>query len=305
MLTMELAKAARRTLGSSYTVSIRPDFPHLITAPDILVGGEGRLVGFFVPHESEAQDATGLLVRLTLCRLGLPGHLKCVLVDRSHARRLGILDEDGWGEVQRHFDGFIQKGELDHALDDQLLHMGEPARVSPAFAATRQRCAQRYASLMNVSLAHYKLHASQKSPANLLSGLRQKFGYGHFLNRPWTLAGRSSEPDMLRNAKARPNVVQKNDRVVGYDAFEKQAHPVHALRFFVDVGVQYDYVLKDGIPEFRRPATKVLACHRLPLGKRDPLQLLRAAAFAGWAMAAVSTPAQAEAILQDLDSTLT
>jgi len=157
---------------------------------------------------------------------------------------------------------------------------------------------------MNVSLAHHKLNPSHKSPGNPLSGLMQKFAYGSFLDRPWALDGGSPEPHIHRNAKAWPRVVQKNDRVVGYESFEKQAHPVHALRFFVDLGVQYDYILRDGVPEFRRPATKLLACHKLPPGKRDPLKLMRAAAFAGWAMAAVFTPTQAEAILQDLDSRL-
>ena len=79
---------------------------------------------------------------------------------------------------------------------------------------------------------------------------------------------------------------------------------MQALRFFVDLSVQNDYVLRDGFPEFRRPATRVLAYRRLPPGKQDPLKLLRAAAFAGWAMIGVASAAEAEAIQQELDSQL-
>jgi hypothetical protein len=157
---------------------------------------------------------------------------------------------------------------------------------------------------MSINLAHYKLQPAQKSPRKLLSGLMEEFGYASFVNQPWAPVARSPKAGIKRNAKALLKVVQKNDRIVGYESFHEQAHPVHALRFFVDLAVQHDYVLRDGLPQFRRPATKVLIYHKLPSGKRDPFKLMRAAAFAGWAMVAISTPAQAEALLQDLDSKL-
>jgi hypothetical protein len=302
MLTVELAKAAQKTLGSTFTVSIRPDFPHLIAAPDIVVGGKGRLVGFFIPSESEARDVTGLLVRLALCRLGLPVHLRCVFVDKG----LGI-HKDGtskWDYVRPHFDSFVPASELRDSLDHELLSSGAGPRSDPAFAKTRHRCAQRSASLLNVSVSHHKAHSAQRSSTSLLVRLMDQSGYSDCVTRPWLLGSGSGTPGNIRSSSARIKAVAKNGRVVGYESFEGQTKPMQALRFFVDLSVQNDYVLRDGLPEFRRPATRVLAYRRLPLGRRDPLKLMRAAAFAGWAMVAVSAAAEAEAILQDLESQL-
>lgn len=62
------------------SVAVAPDLPHLIVAPDVLVGAEGRLLAAFLPRRYEITKPELLLSRLALSRLGLPDNLICVLI---------------------------------------------------------------------------------------------------------------------------------------------------------------------------------------------------------------------------------
>jgi hypothetical protein len=76
---MDLAKAARRTLGSSYTVSILPDFPHLIIQQGELPVGETGFVIFKAsadfdnPKSNLRQLARELARKLGACLQGDEG----------------------------------------------------------------------------------------------------------------------------------------------------------------------------------------------------------------------------------------
>ncbi|MFC1971099.1 hypothetical protein ACFLV0_04105 [Chloroflexota bacterium] len=76
-------KEVARVFGKDFEVASSPDFPHLLSAPDIWVGGNGRLYGLFLPKSHELIRPERLLLRLAISRLGLPGNMLCVLVVRQ------------------------------------------------------------------------------------------------------------------------------------------------------------------------------------------------------------------------------
>ena len=69
-----------RQLGERFVVSVNPDHPYLFEGPDILAGGDGRLLAIFRPKSTELSNPNRLLSRLVLTKLALPNHTRYILV---------------------------------------------------------------------------------------------------------------------------------------------------------------------------------------------------------------------------------
>src|SRR5262245_40931746 len=75
-----LASSLQTRLPRQFIVSLRPDHPHLLDSPDIIVGGRGILSALFVPKVGELRNPEILLARLIGSRLAFPRNVRCFLV---------------------------------------------------------------------------------------------------------------------------------------------------------------------------------------------------------------------------------
>jgi hypothetical protein len=83
-----VARALRRRLDGSFTVCAWPDHPHLMSGPNLLVGGQGKLTAIFLIGPSSNRN-------LLAARLALPMDCRCVAVaDDAGCQRLGPLDQN-------------------------------------------------------------------------------------------------------------------------------------------------------------------------------------------------------------------
>ena len=117
-------KRLLRAIGSRYTVSASPDFLHLISGPDLILGRDGKLCAIFIPRVAETKNADQLLFRLAISRLGLPNHLTSVLIlngDRSVEPHIH--------HVRWHFDGVFGTEALD-SVGEFLLNGRSSSPVS-------------------------------------------------------------------------------------------------------------------------------------------------------------------------------
>src|ERR1700757_2821243 len=57
-----------------------PDLPNLLYGPDLLVGGEGNLLSFFVCEKFDNGSINNLLAKMSLSRLTLPSNNKNILI---------------------------------------------------------------------------------------------------------------------------------------------------------------------------------------------------------------------------------
>src|ERR1043166_6458187 len=62
-------------------IATRPDHPHLLLGPDLLIGADGRLVAIFLANETSQGSIRG---RLIASRLALPSNTRMVLIAPDH-----------------------------------------------------------------------------------------------------------------------------------------------------------------------------------------------------------------------------
>src|SRR5216684_6152496 len=80
-----LAESVRDALPQDYVVVSNPDHPLVLRPPDLLIGGNGRLIALFIPTSVERGNQRNFRNRIILNRLALPAHTHFVLVLDSAA----------------------------------------------------------------------------------------------------------------------------------------------------------------------------------------------------------------------------
>lgn len=138
----------------NFVTSIDPDLPNLLYGPKLLIGGEGRLFAFFISRPS---DEAQTLARLTLSRLVLPSHTKCILmVDGNESYT--------FSKIYEHFHATInEKDDLRHL--EYLFHdsdLGPNIRIVPE--NIRHYVSERAGYLLSED---WKENAFGYAPANL------------------------------------------------------------------------------------------------------------------------------------------
>jgi hypothetical protein len=85
-----LTQLLRRELSDKFMIVQNPDHPLLIRGPDIIVATSRAITAIFMPLATERHSHGLFKSRLTLSRLALPAHTRCILVfepkDRDFAQ---------------------------------------------------------------------------------------------------------------------------------------------------------------------------------------------------------------------------
>jgi hypothetical protein len=270
----------RRTiegLGKNYVVSVLPDFPHLISNPDIVIGASSVLFALFVPKVLELNDPNRLLFRLAISRLGLPNNMaSALIVDRSKAT------DDFLHTMHCHFNS------IDFAGDTRSLKkfLRTDPDIRPVLPETRQQAFFRYASFFAESKEGAKGKLQHSDPAKLIREWRQSKEFEPTNLKPWS---RTHDPyRVTRSLRVLSSTTHDQTLLAGIK-FGQETSPLTKLRPVCILSVQANYVLDNGVPYLVHPTINVLVVDRIPLSQLDPLKPLRAAAFAGWIITQANT----------------
>jgi hypothetical protein len=228
-------------------------------------------------------------------------HTKCIYVESLRRPVYRARTSPAWVQALQHFDATIAPQGREQAFRRQLADDASRRTPIATFRTVRSLVAKRYAVLMNASAAYHAAHPQHKSSEDLLKAFVDESSFSESPGWQWAP---TSEEDTARKRVGRTRAVAKGSWLVSYESFKGQETPIDALRGQIAFAVQHDYTMVDGFPEMGTPLTRILAVGELPLEEDDPFKLLRAAAFAGWAMMAVESPAEATRALHDLEADL-
>ena len=232
--------------------------PNTLWGPDLIIGGQGRLVCLFYPAQEEFNHPHRLLWRLISTRLGTPSHAKSVLVVEARHSGLGTVGQDFHAVIEAPH----QIRDLPVILTDAAL--GPHIRDVPP--NTRQWVGTRAAHLLTVSMQSFSksrtVYDTLQSPPALhtlaaVDGAAEARHPDHHLIRYKNSVYTADEPA--------PQSGSLKTRLSRYilPAFEEG--------FWVD----------NGTPYVKKPTANVLVTPQLGPSVREGT--LRAASYSGWA----------------------
>lgn len=270
-----------KPLLDGWAVSARPDLPHMLVAPDMLAGLNGKLLAFFAINWPERKDLSRVLVRLALSRLGLPTHTVCVFVDKEqHKKKMD--------EFLQHFDVVVPV----HKFNKQLPAIVETkSRLvgDAGFAQTRTANQTRYASLCEFNREHYS-EEDESTSAPAAKQLKEKFGYTKAEVKTWFPGSSqwSSNEILSKNGQviAESQAEGENDWMLAYD--------------LITYGMQTEYILDHGEPIPQDFRAKLLIAKSFKSAVHDPEKMARGLAFAGWGMARSISAREADHLVHKL-----
>jgi hypothetical protein len=271
-----------------YSIAVSPDFPHLISVPDILIGGRGRLCAIFIAKTYEINHPDLLLSRLVLSRLGLPDNLISVLV-------LPINNSfiNGYDTVSRNFDLLITNDEVKSVK--YLIESDYKSRNLNS--TTRFQTVTRY-SIFSYENSKKIEKLSYSNPQTLFYELRIKGGYQNAKTQNWNLHDNLKQDISFDGLAVRENVT------VLASSFENYTSPIAKLRRFCYRSVQFDYFLDSGVPYINSPKANLLLLDKIPYFKFDPQKSLRSSAFSGLVLVHAENLNDIEFIFDKLDKAM-
>ena len=284
MQARKIADEIRAAFRPPFIVATTPDLPHLISSPDFLIGGHGRLYGIFCLKAEEVRQPSLLLSRLAISRLGLPD-MVCTLV--TDGTDISPITESLWKD---NFDFIAESGSIRQTATQ--FRDFSPQRVIQQ--QTREATLFRY----NHAFAETKGRGSQvgvmSDPVAMLEDLRNKQGYHFTETRQWSgaLNPRFSTLQIRQNVS------------VSAQKFEPRVSPLRLLRRHSYRAMNHDYVLDDSVPYIEHLNINIILVDRLPLYRLDPSKPARASAFAGIVLTTVTSLDDVERVSEKLDAAI-
>ena len=104
-LYKKISENVKKKIGKNFIVSYMPDHPLIMDAPEILIGGEGRLTCLVT--DSELKSIDKLRSKLMLCRLALPENARIILSTESNK----VADS-----LENDFDKIVHFSEVENCL---------------------------------------------------------------------------------------------------------------------------------------------------------------------------------------------
>lgn len=257
----------------------RPDLPHLLAGPDLLLAAPSSLVALFVAKAFERLTPDRLRARLILARLALPRHARCVIV---------LQPEDERGELPlRDFNAVFRPRDLPTLV--QFANEREAVgNTRPTPEAIRHVARMRFSIIYKAarSIAGDEVLTYRPGP-------RRRDAARH--DPPDISSDAAVERQGLASAKAldpdSDSLRWEDERYMYWSSMTGIA----ALRDDVDDTVNRSFALDFGVPYPKDLGADVILADSLPVGRFDPFQPLRGGAFAGCLIArAAEQPRVAE-----------
>lgn len=258
----EAINRLRRELDRAFQVVARPDHPMLLSGPDLLIGGDGKLTAVLFIGKSESDN--GLLARITATRLAMPSNTKLLAFTPD--------DKNPSAPVINNVDELAGSRSVWQVI----------ARYSTSDA---------YAKANRKDLSEMKRrHVEKYSFALLLSTLRRRHELPA-VSAEAVIAELSIAESKNVFAPTQSPILRLRrpaTEVMGTHvaSLTSSRRPLQQLRTICDAGLNDGYILDTGVP-YQRPDShlSVLLVENWPTIRHDPDKPVRSAAFGCWIMA--------------------
>lgn len=267
----QISTLLRASLGSDWIVAVDPDLPYLFEAPDILVGGNGKLLGFFVPRNIELSNPSLLWSRLIMSILALPANFMPVLVLRP-SNQIRFTEEKNWG-FYNHFAAQLEQ----HEVLDFTLKMEHKA-PNRDLQNLQSKVFSRASDMFELSMAFQADPKWSEPTKDWVDNVHNKMNIAEGMYWKTEIndihLSKNSQFWMLPNSMI--GIVESNNA------------RSQRLRGLFSVSLRQQFTLDNGVP-FERSSVapdmlRFLLTEHIRASRGDPLKDLRAAAFAGWLM---------------------
>lgn len=260
-------------LGDTFVVSIEPDLPHLLNAPDVLVGSSGRLGALFLPKLSELRSVEQLAVRLALSRLALPRHAKCLLVIDPDRPNDAVLKQ-----MERDFHYIIEARDsrrIRSILSEN--HANDKVEVVPD--KIRAQVFLRSSILFDEAIKRYRYREKGRLASEVLAEALIRQGYYPAPLNSWSSSDRS------QRRRKEKSILQRGSIILSGEQRKDKRSVIEELREYTIFSTEVDFNLDQGIPYPNNntfaTTTKFFLSDNVPVNRYDPEKYIRAAAFAG------------------------
>lgn len=257
-----LAHLLRRELSNEFIVVANPDHPLLIRGPDLLVSTNRTITAIFIPLATERTSWNLLRARLTLSRLALPAHTRCILLAEPNDHPLATSLTNDFADVIE----WSARTNIVQLISNANF-VGRHRDVPPEIIGDAQI---RFANAMTVMRLGARLVSKPFSAA-----FDEKF-----IDRP-------AISSAIRRPSRRP-IINRQTFTIGLDGIaiaelSDSNVDTSAVRNLVYDQTAHVYSLDNGIPYPKSEPSGIAVIQDWPTRTRDSEKLILAAAFGGWA----------------------
>lgn len=247
-----LGRLLRGEIDNDYIVVTSPDHPLLLTGPDILIGGGGKLTAVYLANAQEVRQNWLLRARYTLARLALP----------ATARHL-----------------FVQSGDEDQSISD----------ISQHFALGLSWNERK--DLAKIAQDPNFLGQQEELPKDIIIKTRERFAETYLaVQTNQRLLARLDKSSLGRDPaqSKRARLVDYGPTIEGVreNYFQGEILDLPSVKLLIAKTVNESFVLDNSlpIPKEGKLRCDIAAIADVASFRGDPEKALRAAAFAGWAL---------------------
>jgi len=285
----DLARLLVRELGVDFIVVPNPDHPELISGPDVLIGGRGRLTATFRVARSTSKSL--LEARVVATRLALP----------AGANLVGVIENDAAPPpalVQQGFDAVLQDTEFPHLV--RLCSAKPSDRLAiKELQSVQRRHSLFYSTILQISELRQRRELKATSAREVVATLQRREPAFETLIPPPILGEPSTRsPRKWRSGRSdfvSPRASVKQTTVAALPEVHRSI--AQRLRPFWSEALADDFEFDTGVPYQRSFQPRVLLVEAWPTYRFDARKPARAAAFSSWLMALATTPEDIETLV--------
>lgn len=273
MKSFAIAKSIQRTISSSFQVVSRPDHPLLLSGPDLLIGGEGKITAVFLIQKAVRQPQ--LRARITASRLALP----------AETRILALVDDNSGPMPNSLLSNF-----------DEIFVGKNDARAISVFASTDTRSKVNKQDLLNSKRRHSILFATALQIAILRHKHSMAIQPSLLILKELEARTNRQTQDVDRKWQRRKEVEVNGSNV---SSLRGGSTMVSDLRSAWQSGLNAKYTLDTGVPYAdMNSQPSILLAEEWPTMKIDPEKPIRASAFSGWIIAQPTNSDEIEQLIE-------
>lgn len=247
-----LSSLLRREIKGSYLTVKAPDHPLLLRGPDILIGGEGNLTAVYLPTTQEMRQDKALRSRYILSRLALPAATRHLLVH--------------WGSSAETTSSTYGQFAIELAWDERR-------------------------DIAKIAVDSNYFGRQIDIPKSIEVAAKERFSESYFAiqaNRRLLARAGQSSPDASEGKLNVARLIDQGPIVDGVreNYFQGGTLSLPSIKSLIAKTTTDSFTLEDGVPlpNNEQLIHDLAAVADVASFQGDPDKVLRAAAFAGWAL---------------------
>lgn len=289
MSYVEMVSFIEEELKDDFDIVYKPDVSYLTLTPDFLIGSKGEIIGLFVLRLSTTAALHELLARLGLSRLGLPTHMRCVLVTDE------LKFDNKTNEVlEYNFHHIIDFRQISKQAILRFLNTEPSSKINEVPKNIRE---ERFMSMDAFFDYNLMLADNDENFQKLHLDLNTSNDNHRLVEvSKWILKTSDSR------AYSRTNQIKHySNGLIAQRDFSNKSAIIGKINQLIVTTTRLQYNLDSGVlyPNRNAPRVRLLNVGKVPLVDHELRRLLKVASFSGWVVSSFHSWDQVEAVYAD------